>query len=71
MSVTFNKMCNDLDPSCNESAPNKTSYHNLAYTMYMSLSIFVQFVFKIISIFVQFFFPNNKPLFGQEILQMF
>lgn len=70
MSVTFNKMCNDLDPSCNESAPNKTSYHNLDYDVHVFIYICLIFL-KIISIFVQFFFSNNKPLFGKEILQMF
>lgn len=63
-------MCNDLDPSCNESAPNKTSYHNLAYDVHVFIyicSIFFKNNIYICSI----FFPNNKPLFGQEILQMF
>lgn len=44
--MTFNKMCYDLDPSCNESAPNKTSYHNLAYDVHVFIYILVQFFFQ-------------------------
>lgn len=54
MSVTFNKMCNYLDPSCNESAPNKTSYQNLAHDVHVFI-----FWFN--------FFSNNRPLFGKDL----
>lgn len=55
MSVTFYKMCYDLDPSCNESAPNKTSYHNLAYDVHVFIYI------------CSIFFSNNRPLFGKDL----